>query len=136
MAYRQLLNIILGTLVTTVGFWLLWGSTFPFVLVAWIITVGVLLWWQTKTITGVWAWSTMLLGLESIAWPVLLLIQLPSAPTGPSDEEMGTALSAVVLGLLSSVFWISFSYGLFKRAGNSASGALATTSSTSPQGHV
>jgi hypothetical protein len=29
---------------------------------------------------------------------------------------MGTILSAVVLGLFSSVFWISFSYGLFKRA--------------------
>ena len=123
-----LLNILLGTLVTTVGFWLLWGSTFPFILVAWTITVGVFLWWQTKTITGVWAWSTMILGLESIAWPVLLLIQLPSAPTSPSDEEMGTALSAVVLGLLSSVFWISFSYGLFKRAGNSASGTRAATS--------
>ena len=27
-----------------------------------------------------------------------------------------TILSAVVLGLFSSVFWISFSYGLFKRA--------------------
>ena len=117
-----LLNIFLGTLVTTVGFWLLWGSAFPFILVAWTITVGVFLWWQTKTITGVWAWSTMILGLESIAWPVLLLLQLPSAPASPSDEEMGTALSAVVLGLLSSVFWISFSYGLFKRAGHPASG--------------
>ncbi len=32
------------------------------------------------------------------------------------ESEMGTILSAVVLGLFSSVFWISFSYGLFRRA--------------------
>jgi hypothetical protein len=29
---------------------------------------------------------------------------------------MGAILSAIVMGLFSAVFWISFAYGLFKRA--------------------
>ncbi|MEK9140179.1 MAG: hypothetical protein AAB308_03905, partial [Nitrospirota bacterium] len=57
-----------------------------------------------------------LLGLESFAWPVVLMIQLRGQAESLPESEMGTVLSAVVLGLFSSVFWISFSYGLFKRA--------------------
>ena len=114
-----LLNIVLGTFVTTVGFWLLWGATLPAILLAWAVTVGGFLWWKAGTIAEVWAWSTLLLGLESIAWPVILMTQLPSASVVPSDEEMGAMLSAIVLALFSSVFWIAFSYGLFQRAWSS-----------------
>jgi hypothetical protein len=78
--------------------------------------VGGFLWWKARSITEVWAWSTLLLGLESFAWPLTLMIQLKGASETPSENEMGTILLAVVLGLFSSVFWISFSYGLFKRA--------------------
>ncbi len=111
----RLLNISLGTLVVAIGFWLLWGTLVPGVVALWIALVGAFLYWKCSTITEIWAWSTLLLGLESFAWPLQLMIQLKSAATGPSDEEMGTILSAVVLGLFSSVFWMSFSYGLFKR---------------------
>ena len=113
------LNRLLGTGVVAIGFWLLWGSLSVFAVVVWSVAVGGFLWWKAKTATEVWAWSTLLLGLESFAWPVLLMIQLKSASSTPSEEEMGTVLSAVVLGLFSSVFWVSFSYGLFKRAGTS-----------------
>jgi hypothetical protein len=34
----------------------------------------------------------------------------------PTDEQLGTMLSAVMTGLVSAVFWITFSYGFFKRA--------------------
>jgi hypothetical protein len=44
------------------------------------------------------------------------MIQLKGPSETLPEAEMGTILSAVVLGLFSSVFWISFSYGLFKRA--------------------
>jgi hypothetical protein len=71
---------------------------------------------MAETITGLWAWSTLLLGLESFAWPVVLMIQLRGQADSLPESEMGTILSAVVLGLFASVFWISFSYGLFKRA--------------------
>ncbi len=111
----MLLNISLGTLVVGIGFWLLWGTLAPGVIALWLALVGSFLYWKCRTITEIWAWSTLLLGLESFAWPLQLMIQLKSAASGPSDEEMGTILSAVVLGLFSSVFWMSFSYGLFKR---------------------
>ena len=112
----MLLNQLLGTTVAAIGFWLLWGAVAPAAVLVWIAAVGGFLWWKTRTVTEVWAWSTLLLGLESFAWPVLLMVQLKSASAAPSDDEMGTVLSAVVLGLFSSVFWMSFAYGLFKRA--------------------
>lgn len=116
----MLLNILLGTLVVEVGFWLLWGSAVPLILLSWGLSVGAFLWWQARTVTHIWAWSTFLLGLESLAWPLILMVQLKTSAVPASEEEMGTILSAVVLGLFSSVFWISFSYGLFKRTANGA----------------
>ncbi len=112
----MLLNALLGTLVAVVGFWLVGRDLSPIVLTGLILSVGGFLWWRARSLTEVWAWTTLLLGLESLAWPLTLMIQLKHASEIPSDEEMGTILSAVVLGLFSSVFWISFSYGLFKRA--------------------
>lgn len=78
--------------------------------------MGILLWLKAESITEIWAWATLLLGLESFAWPVVLMIQLKGPSESLPEAEMGTILSAVVLGLFASVFWISFSYGLFKRA--------------------
>lgn len=110
-------NLSLGTLVATVGFWLIWGETVPPIIVfGWALTVGLFLWLRTESITELWAWSTLLLGMESFAWPLVLMIQLRGQAESLPESEMGTILSAVVLGLFSSVFWISFSYGLFKRA--------------------
>jgi len=125
-----LLNILLGTFVTTVGFWLLWGTTVPAVLLTWTVTVAGFLWWKAETIAEVWAWSTLLLGLESLAWPIVLMTQLSSATAIPSYEEMGTMLSAIVLALFSSVFWIAFSYGLFKQARSSAQPQILDASPT------
>ena len=117
MPIMRLLNLSLGTLVTAVGFWLIWGGTVsPVIVVGWALTVGLFLWFMTESITELWAWSTLLLGLESFAWPLVLMIQLRGQAESLPESEMGTILSAVVLGLFSSVFWISFSYGLFKRA--------------------
>lgn len=120
------LNVLLGTSVVAIGFWLLWGSVPSALLAGWALAAGGLLWWRGQTITEVWAWSTLLLGLESFAWPLSLMIQLQGASESPSEEKMGTILSAVVLGLFSSVFWISFSYGLFKRAWGDTPAPLST----------
>ena len=117
MLFMIFLNLSLGTLVTAVGFWLIWGGTVsPILIVGWALIVGLFLWFMTESITELWAWSTLLLGLESFAWPLVLMIQLRSQEESLPESEMGTILSAVVLGLFSAVFWISFSYGLFKRA--------------------
>jgi len=111
------LNLCLGTLVVVVGFWLIWGGTVsPVLVVGWALIVGLFLWLMTESITGLWAWSTLLLGLESFVWPWVLMVQLRGQAESLPESEMGTILSAVVLGLFSSVFWISFSYGLFQRA--------------------
>lgn len=112
----RFLNLALGTLVAAVGFWLIWGGTVsPVLVVGWALIVGLFLWFMTESITELWAWSTLLLGLESFAWPLVLMIELRGQAESLPESEMGTILSAVVLGLFSSVFWISFSYGLFKR---------------------
>lgn len=123
----MLLNISLGTLVVAIGFWLLWGTLVPGMVALWVALVGSFLYWKCRTITEIWAWSTLLLGLESFAWSLQLMIQLKPAASGPSDQEMETIVSAVV-GLFSSVFWMSFSYGLFKR--KSGTPASPTTSYT------
>jgi hypothetical protein len=112
----RLLNLVLGTAVAAVGFWLIWGSVSPFILLGWAIAVGLFLWVKADSISKVWAWSTLLLGIESFAWPLMLMVQLKGASDTVPEAEMGTILSAVVLGLVSSVFWVSFSYGLFNRA--------------------
>jgi hypothetical protein len=112
----RLLNLVLGTAVAAVGFWLIWGSVSPFIVLGWAIAVGLFLWVKADSISKVWAWSTLLLGIESFAWPLMLMVQLKGASDTVPEAEMGTILSAVVLGLFSSVFWVSFSYGLFNRA--------------------
>lgn len=112
----RLLNCFLGILVVSIGFWLIWGTVTPVVVLGWALAVGAFLWLKATSITEIWAWATLLLGLESFAWPVVLMIQLKGPSESLPEAEMGALLSAVVLGLFSSVFWISFSYGLFKRA--------------------
>ncbi len=112
----RLLTCLLGILLAVVGFWLIWGTVAPVVVLGWALVVGIFLWLKAESITEIWAWATLLLGLESFAWPVVLMIQLNGPSESLPEAEMGAILSAVVLGLFASVFWISFSYGLFKRA--------------------
>lgn len=131
------LNLSLGTLVAAIGFWLIWGGTVsPVVVAGWALTVGLFLWFLARSITELWAWSTLLLGLESFAWPLVLMIQLRGQAESLPESEMGTVLSAVVLGLFSSVFWISFSYGLFKRARTSDSALSEERIATMPTSRV
>ncbi len=124
-----LLNLFLCVIVTTVGFWILWGTAWPLVIAGWGLAAGGFLWWRARSVAELWAWATLGLGLQSFIWPILVMTQLKRASQTPSDEEMGTILSAVVLGLFSSVFWISFSYGLFKRAWQSPSDSVGNTAS-------
>jgi len=128
------LNALLGSLVVAAGAWLAWDSFSPWgvFLVAGGV-VGFLI-WQGRTIGLVWAWATLLLGLESLAWPIVTMVQARSITAEPTDEQMGMILSAVLTGLISAVFWITISYGLFKRAGQpiAPSSTDATDSHPSP----
>lgn len=110
-------NALLGSFVVAAGAWLAWDSfsSWGILLVAGAVA-GFLL-WQGRTIGLVWAWATLLIGLESLAWPIVTMVQVRSVTTEPTDDQMGTILSAVLTGLFSAIFWITFSYGLFKRIG-------------------
>ena len=111
------LNALLGSLVVAAGAWLALDSFSPWGVFLVAGGVAGFLIWQGRTVGLVWAWATLLLGLESLAWPIVTMVQVRSTTTEPTDEQMGTILSAVVTGLLSAIFWITISYGLFKRAG-------------------
>ena len=128
------LNALLGSLVVATGAWLAWDSFSPWGITLVACGVAGLLIWQGRTIGLVWAWATLLIGLESLAWPIVTMVQVRSATTEPTDEQMGTILSAVLTGLFSAIFWITFSYGLFKRANHPAAVSLTDASDNhSPQ---
>jgi hypothetical protein len=116
-------NAGLGSLVVAVGAWLAWDQLSILGAALVMTAVAAFLLWRGRTIGLVWAWSTLLLGIECFAWPIITMAQIRSASIQPSDEQMGTILSAVLMGLFSAVFWIVFSYGLFKRAGGRQTGA-------------
>jgi hypothetical protein len=125
-------NALLGGLVVATGAWLAWDSfsIWEVFLVAGGCA-GFLI-WKGRTIGLVWAWATLLLGMESFAWPIMTMVQIRSTTTEPTDEQMGTILSAVLTGLLSAVFWITFSYGLFKRASQPSTVPSIDTTGSNP----
>ena len=108
------INAVLGSLVVATGAWLAWEALAGVGGLMILVSAGCFLLWRGRTIRVIWAWSTLFLGIECLAWPIITMLRIRSATAQPSDEEMGTILSAVLMGLFSAVFWIAFSYGLFK----------------------
>jgi hypothetical protein len=108
------LNALLGSLVVAFGLWLI-GVELPLVLAVLLalIIAGFLL-WQSPNIGTVWAWSTLLLGLESVAWPIVTMVQIRITGREPTEQQMGLMLTAILFGIFSGVFWLTFSYGIFK----------------------
>ena len=110
------LNAVLGGLVVAAGAWLASNAVSLYGAGAVLVAAAAFLSWCGRTVGRIWAWATLLLGLECFAWPIMTMLQIRSAGGDPSDDEMGAILSATLMGLLSAVFWIAFSYGLFKRS--------------------
>ena len=108
------LHAVLGAIVVTIGFWLVWGELPLSMVTAFALSVAGFLAWRGSTIGRVWAWACLLLGLASAAWPVATMVQVRTMTAEPSDEQMGLILTAVVAGLVSSVFWTSFAFGIFR----------------------
>ena len=115
-SWIRYVNIGLGSLVVAIGARLAGNALSLSGAAGVLIAAAAFLWWSGRTITLIWAWSTLLLGVESFAWPITTMLQIRSGGGDPSDEDMGIILSASLMGLFSAVFWIAFSYGLFKRA--------------------
>ncbi len=126
------LHILLGSLVVVVGAWLAWDSLPLIWVVLLAVAVGGFLSWRGRTLGLTWAWATLLLGLESLVWPLVTMVRIRQSTAEPTDDQMGIMLSAVLVGLFSAVFWISFSYGLFKRAGRERSDQPATAQPSQP----
>ena len=110
-------NAVLGSLVVTVGFWLVWGDMSLALALVVALGVAAVLAWRGSTVAEVWAWVTALLGLESLAWPVVTMIRIRMQSTEPTEQEMGRILTAVLFGLFSSIFWLTFAYGIFRWIG-------------------
>ncbi len=113
----QRLNAVLGSLVVTVGFWLTWGDLPLALALGLALGVAAVLAWRGSTVAEVWAWTTALLGVESLAWPVVTMVRFRMQSAAPTEQEMGRILTAVLFGLFSSIFWLTFSYGIFRWIG-------------------
>ncbi len=120
------LNAVLGSLAVTVGFWLTWGEMPLALAVVVAVCAAAFLTWQGSSIAVVWAWATLLLGVESLAWPIVTMVQVRMAVAEPTDEQMGQILIAVLFGLFSSIFWLTFAYGIFKWVWRKEVAALAS----------
>jgi hypothetical protein len=85
----------------------------------WALLVAVastaFLWWQGRSIAAVWPGPPWDLGIESMTWPIVTMIRMRMGESQPTEEQMETILNAVLFGLFTSVFWITFAFGLFKR---------------------
>lgn len=109
------LNAVLGSLTVTVGLWLLVGALSVPMGMALAIGLALLLAWKSPSIGTIWAISTLLLGVESLAWPIMQMADLQKLGPEPPLEELERIFTAVLFGLFSGVFWMTFAYGIFKR---------------------
>ncbi|HVG02740.1 MAG TPA: hypothetical protein VM842_07595, partial [Nitrospira sp.] len=44
------------------------------------------LWWRASSIGAVWAWTTLMLGIESMVWPIVTMIQIRLEGNQPTEE--------------------------------------------------
>mgnify|MGYP003309822434 CR=1 FL=1 len=69
-------NAVLGAMAVTVGLWFLQGDLSSSVTIVIIVGLTILYAKVCPTAAHVWMWSTLLLGVESLAWPFQLLGEL------------------------------------------------------------
>ncbi len=109
------INAVLGSLTVTVGLWLLLGALPVPIGIGLTVALAIALAWKCPSIGYIWAIATFLLGLESIAWPLMQMADLKKLGPEPPIEELERIFTAVLFGLFSGVFWMTFAYGIFKR---------------------
>ncbi len=101
-------NAVFGSLAVTVGLWLLIGALPIPIGIAMGIGLAILLAWKCPSIGYIWAICTLLLGVESMAWAMMQVTDLQKLGREPTMEEMENIFPAVILGLFSGVFWLTF----------------------------
>ena len=110
-----LINAVLGAIVVTVGLWFLQGELSSSITVVMIVGFTILYAKVCPTTGHIWMWSTMLLGLESLSWPFQMVGELEQFGPEPPLEDMQRVFTAVMFGVFSGVFWLTFAYGIFRR---------------------
>ena len=108
-------NAVLGAMAVTVGLWFLQGDLSSSVTIVIIIGLTILYAKVCPTAAHVWMWSTLLLGVESLAWPFQLIGELEQYGAEPPLEEMSKVFTAVLFGVFSGIFWLTFAYGIYRR---------------------
>ena len=108
-------NAVLGAMAVTVGLWFLRGDLSSSVTVVIIVGLTILYTKVCPTAAHVWMWSTLLLGVESLAWPFQLIGELEQYGAEPPLEEMSKVFTAVLFGVFSGIFWLTFAYGIYRR---------------------
>ena len=81
-------NAVLGAMAVTVGLWFLQGDLSSSVTIVIIVGLTILYAKVCPTAAHVWMWSTLLLGVESLAWPFQLIGGLEQYGAEPPIEEM------------------------------------------------
>lgn len=108
-------HALLGGLVIAIGVVVMWEQA----VLLWALLIGAIatafLLWKGRNIGAVWAWTTLGLGVESMTWPIVTMVQMRMGGSEPTEAQMETILNAVIFGLFTSVFWVTFAFGLFKR---------------------
>ncbi len=112
---KLLVNAVLGAMAVAGGLWLLQGGLSLAVTVLVVVGLTVVLAKICPGVAHVWMWATLLLGLESLAWPFLMLGELRQFGPDPPIEEMSHVFTAVLFGVFSGIFWLTFAYGLYRR---------------------
>ena len=97
------------------GLWLLLGALPVPIGIAVGISLAILLSWKCPSIGYIWAICTLLLGVESLAWAIYEIIGFQKYGPEPSLEELQEVFKAVLFGMFSGVFWMTFAYGIYKR---------------------
>ena len=110
-----LINAVLGAIAVTVGLWFLQGDLSSSITVVMIVGLTILYAKVCPTTGHIWMWSTMLLGLESLSWPFQMVGELEQFGPEPPLEDMQRVFTAVMFGVFSGVFWLTFAYGIFRR---------------------
>ena len=109
-------NAVLGAMAVAGGLWFLQGGLSLTVTVLVVVGLTAALANICQRAAQVWTWSTLLLGLESLAWPFQLLGELQQFGPEPPMEEMSKVFTAVLFGVFSGIFWLTFAYGLYRRS--------------------
>ena len=121
-------NAVLGAMAVTVGFWFLQGDLSFSATIFIIVGLTILYTKVCPTAAHVWMWSTLLLGVESLAWPFQLVGDLEQYGSEPPIEEMSKVFTAVLFGVFSGVFWLTFAYGIYRRTQPKTEESLPLTS--------